>query len=474
MAIIKLKRGNKASLPTTANIGEPLLSMDTGELFYGDSAGNRQAVKVDKTNVLLGSDLFLTAADKAKLDGITPSADSVSDSATNGNILVNGAEVEVYSHPSTHPASMITAAVSGITGSEVATILSNLKNYIDSTVNGMDVKASCRVVSTTNITLSGLLTIDGVTLVAGDRVLVIGQTTASQNGIYIAASGAWTRAADCNSGVTSGLFTYIEEGTSYGNTGWMLTTDNPITIGTTALTFTQITGLGQVTAGTGLTKSGNIISIANTGVTAGTYTKVTVNSQGQATAGSSLSAADIPSLDTSKITTGFFPIERGGTNNNAFTSGELLKFDGSKIASSGSTPASFAPASHVGSGGTAHANATPSVAGFMSSSDKAKLDGVAAGANNYTHPTGDGNLHVPATGTTNYGKVLTAGGNAGEIYWSPAMSSINIHGNGQADVGMWWDWANDLTFSTEFFVEVPYQGSPDVTVRLNIIDGGSF
>lgn len=77
----------------------------------------------------------------------------------------------------------------------------------------------------------------------------------------------------------------------------------------------------------------------------------------------------------------------------------------------------FAPASHIGSGGSAHAAANSSVAGFMSAADKSKLDGVATGANNYTHPIGDGNLHVPATGTTNSGRALVAGATAGSISW---------------------------------------------------------
>lgn len=76
-----------------------------------------------------------------------------------------------------------------------------------------------------------------------------------------------------------------------------------------------------------------------------------------------------------------------------------------------------ASSSHVGATGTAHGVATTSVAGFMSATDKSKLDGVATGANNYTHPSGDGNLHVPATGTTNNGNVLKAGATAGSLSW---------------------------------------------------------
>ena len=77
----------------------------------------------------------------------------------------------------------------------------------------------------------------------------------------------------------------------------------------------------------------------------------------------------------------------------------------------------YAPIAHVGSGGTAHMSATVSVAGFMSATDKVKLDGIATNANNYTHPTGDGNLHVPATSTTNNNKVLKAGATSGSIAW---------------------------------------------------------
>jgi hypothetical protein len=73
---------------------------------------------------------------------------------------------------------------------------------------------------------------------------------------------------------------------------------------------------------------------------------------------------------------------------------------------------------HFGAGGSAHATAVSGgEAGFMTGADKAKLDGVAAGATNYTHPTGDGNLHVPATGTTSNNKVLKAGATAGSGAW---------------------------------------------------------
>jgi hypothetical protein len=143
------------------------------------------------------------------------------------------------------------------------------KQYVDSVATGLDVKASVRAVATSNITLSGAQTIDGVSVVAGDRVLVAGQSTGSQNGIYVAASGAWTRAgdADVSAEVTSGMFTFVAEGTTYAGNGFVLTTADPITLGTTALTFTQFSGAGQITAGSGLSKTGNTLSVATGGVT---------------------------------------------------------------------------------------------------------------------------------------------------------------------------------------------------------------
>lgn len=145
------------------------------------------------------------------------------------------------------------------------------KNYVDSVAQGLDVKKSVRAVATTNITLSGTQTIDGVTLVAGDRVLVNGQTNAADNGIYVVAAGAWSRATDADSSakLNAGAFTFVEEGTTYADTGFVLSTNDTITLGTTALTFTQFSSAGVVQAGTGLSKSGTTLNM-NTGTTIAT------------------------------------------------------------------------------------------------------------------------------------------------------------------------------------------------------------
>lgn len=131
------------------------------------------------------------------------------------------------------------------------------KADVDSAALGLDVKASCRAATTANVDLASALedgdTLDGVTLATGDRVLVKNQTDAEDNGIYVVqATGAAVRATDFDSSgeVTPNAFTFIEEGTANADSGWVLTTDAPITLGTTELTFVQFSG-----AGTGTTAS---------------------------------------------------------------------------------------------------------------------------------------------------------------------------------------------------------------------------
>ena len=165
------------------------------------------------------------------------------------------------------------------------------KGYVDSVAQGLSSKAPVLVATTANITLSGEQTIDGVTTSAS-RVLVKNQSNSAQNGIYVSASGAWARAADANTWTELvSAFVFVEEGTTQADTGWVCTVDPGGTLGTTAVTFVQFSGAGSYQAGTGLTLSGNVFSITNTAVSAGSYTlgNFTVNAQGQLTAASSTS-----------------------------------------------------------------------------------------------------------------------------------------------------------------------------------------
>lgn len=141
--------------------------------------------------------------------------------------------------------------VAGITPSH--TDVSQLSTAIRRLIDGGDYKASVRVATTANIALTGEQTIDGVAVVAGDRVLVMAQTAGAENGIYDAAAGAWARATDADTAgdLTSGVLVPVETGTSNADTIWMLTTDGAITIGTTALTW-QIKSGNASTARKGL------------------------------------------------------------------------------------------------------------------------------------------------------------------------------------------------------------------------------
>jgi hypothetical protein len=165
------------------------------------------------------------------------------------------------------------------------------KYYVDTVAQGLDVKASVRAATTANITLSGAQTIDGIAIVAGDRVLVKNQTLSQNNGIYVAASGAWARSADANTWEELvSAYTFVEEGSTYADTGWVCTINAGGTLGTTPITWSQFSGAGTYLAGTGLTLTGNTFSITNTAVTAGSYGSAsetltaTVNAQGQLTA----------------------------------------------------------------------------------------------------------------------------------------------------------------------------------------------
>lgn len=127
------------------------------------------------------------------------------------------------------------------------------KNYVDSVATGLDVKESVRAATTSNIlALGGLLTVDGVALLPGDRVLVKDQTDALMNGIYVVASGFWARSGDMDGSpsteTTPGAFAFVEEGEVNGNTGWVLSTNGPITIGSTELIFHKFTATGEYVA----------------------------------------------------------------------------------------------------------------------------------------------------------------------------------------------------------------------------------
>lgn len=207
------------------------------------------------------------------------------------------------------------------------------KAYVDAARSGLDVKGSVRAATTASITLSGTQTIDGVSVIAGDRVLVKNQSTASDNGIYDVASGAWSRSADSDTSneFNSGAFAFVEEGTANGGKGYVLTTANPITLGTTALEFTQFSSSGAITAGTNLSFSGTTLNVNVDG------SSITTNGSNQlAIHGSWAGQTSIVTIGT--ITTGTWngtaiALGYGGTGGDlsAASDGTIFKKSGTSL-----------------------------------------------------------------------------------------------------------------------------------------------
>jgi hypothetical protein len=152
----------------------------------------------------------------------------------------------------------------------------SIKKYVDDSIvaseSGLDWKDSVRVVATSDITLGGTPTIDGITVEAGDRVLAQNQDDDEDNGIYsVNASLGWPRAtdADADAEFTGGLAVFVEEGTNYGDSAWVCTNNGTVDVGSDDIAFTQFTGLGRISAGDGLTKTGNTLNVVgSTGITA--------------------------------------------------------------------------------------------------------------------------------------------------------------------------------------------------------------
>jgi len=207
------------------------------------------------------------------------------------------------------------------------------KGYVDAARAGLDVKQSVRAATTGAINLSTDLengdTLDtSVTLATGDRVLVKNQGTASENGIYVVqASGAAVRATDFDGTgeVSGGAFVFVEEGTVNADSGWVVTSNGAIAVGTDPITWAQFSGAGQITAGNGLTKNGNTIDVG------GTADRITVNADTVDIASTYAGQSSIVTLGT--VTTGTWSastiaVNKGGTGETSFTDNGVLYGDG--------------------------------------------------------------------------------------------------------------------------------------------------
>jgi len=312
--------GNASTATTAAALTTPRTIALTGDATasgtFDGSANYSQALTLATVNSNVGQFMRVTVNGKGLVTAAT--------TANINNLTVPTADYAFGGFK-------ITGLADPVSAQDAAT-----KQYVDSVAQGLDPKASCVAATTANITLSGPQTIDGVSVIAGDRVLVKNQTTQAQNGIYVAAASTWSRAADMDAWAeVPNAFTFVEGGTTQSDTGFVCTANAGGTIGTTAITFVQFSGAGTYTASTGLTLTGGAFSITNTSVTGGSYGSAssvgtfTVNAQGQLTAAGSTAIA-IANTQVSGLGT----MSTQAASNVAITGGSitnLTTFDGITI-----------------------------------------------------------------------------------------------------------------------------------------------
>jgi len=278
----------------------------SGTSYNGSAA---VTIAINSTVATLTGSQTLT---NKSIDGSTNTLTNIPNSALVNNSITIGTTTVALGGTTLTPAGLTSVTV---TQDPVSALQLATKQYVDNVAQGLDAKASVRNASTVaftatynngtsgvgaTLTNAGTLvafSADGITNSVGDRVLIKNQAAPAQNGIYTvttAGSGsvAWvlTRSTDMNTWVqVPNSFTFVEDGSTQADTGWVCTSNAGGTMGTTAITWVQFSGAGTYSAGTGLTLTGTQFSITNTAVTAGAYgsaTQVgtfTVNAQGQLT-----------------------------------------------------------------------------------------------------------------------------------------------------------------------------------------------
>ena len=288
--------------------------------------------------------------------------------------------------PSSAAFTTATVSTAPVSGNDVVN-----KTYLDYFATGISWKQPVLCGTTTNITLSGLQTIDGVTVVAGDRVLVKSQSAPAQNGIYLASATAWSRAPDADTwNELISAICFVETGSTLAGSAWYCTVQPGGTIGTTAITWSNFSVAATYTAGTGLTLTDYVFSITNTGVTAAAYGSAsktltaTVNAQGQLTV---LAATDIAIANTQ--VSGLGTMSTQAASNVAITGGSI----------NGTTIGGTTAAAVTGTTITANTQFTGAGTGLTGTATSLSIGGNAATATSATTAT---NIAGGATGSIPY------------------------------------------------------------------------
>lgn len=274
-------------------LGTPTASTDAATKAYADSIGTTAANAASLTAGVLADGRVQQSNVTQHQAALTILETQITDGALLAR--VGGNETITGTWSFNNPVSVGTPS----SNSHAAT-----KAYVDSIASGVNPQLAVRVATTANITLGGTQTIDGVAVIAGDRVLAKDQTTGSLNGVYVVAAGAWARAVDFDGSpsneVITGDLVFISEGTANANTSFVLVTEGTITVGTTAMVFSVFSRAGDLIAGAGLTRTGQSIDVVGTAGrivanadsidlatagTAGTYFQSTTDAYGRVTSG---------------------------------------------------------------------------------------------------------------------------------------------------------------------------------------------
>ena len=289
------------------------------------------SVTIGSSSVSLGSSLVdINGVEQLDVDHIRLDGNTISSTGGTNNIVLDPNSTGTVDVSDAR----ITSVADPSGAQDAAT-----KAYVDSVANGLDVKASMRVATTGNLSVSatatileatanGAISIDGVSLSLNDRVLVKDQTATAQNGFYkvtTVGSGSAkfvltrTPDADAASELTAGAFVFVEEGTANADNGYVLTTNGAITVGTTGITFEQFSGAGQISAGNALTKNGNTLDVAVDD------SSIEISSDALQVKASGITNAMLAgNIDLTAKVTGQLPVGNGGTGLSSIAQGSVL------------------------------------------------------------------------------------------------------------------------------------------------------
>lgn len=303
----------------------------SNSMLAGSIANNKLAndgITIGSTDTSLGDTITALAGmtavtvDNLTLDGNTLS----SSSGGSGHIILNpngSGEIQVSS-----------AKITGLASPAADTDAAN-KGYVDGLVEGISAKTSVVAATTANITISSDLnvgdSIDGVTLADGDRVLVKNQSTASENGIYVAGSSPARSDDLAASADAAGVFVFVESGSTQGDTGFLCSSNKgSATVGTHSLTFVQFSAAGQTTGGDGIDRTGLVIKVdlpsGNTGLRIDGSSKL--DTKLQSNSGIDVGSSGLKlNLSASGIE-GTLAVADGGTGITSISSGQVLYSDG--------------------------------------------------------------------------------------------------------------------------------------------------